>query len=308
MQASFTRSLGVVGLMAVSLTGCQSASLGKFSWNPTKWKFGRKADTALAANAANSTEAAPPPWTPTLPSQGANPGYTGAVAGNTYPQQNAASYNTGYAAVPTGYANDPSQNPWGVTPAAGAATPAPSYDQNAYATAPAMPQAGPYDAYGQPTGGTAPYTQAPQSYGAAPMTNATPSYDPASQQQYGPAPGYPQQQQQYGQPAAQMADNTRYPQSTQYDGTQQSYGAQPGYTTPAATTGYETTTPPATQQYEAWPPATQNTAPATTPGYPQQTTAPATGATTQPYRPGGTGDYAPTPGYDGTQAAPSYPQ
>lgn len=312
MHASFPRTLGVVGLLAVSLTGCQSASLGNFSWNPKNWKWGRKPDTALAANnTATTADSTANPWTPQLPSQTATPGYGAPVANNGYgPTSNQYSTAT-YPAVPTNYSADASQGAWG----AGGATAAPAYDPNAYAAAPATPQTGYYGDYGQ-TPPSAAYTQTPPSYGAAqmtaPMTQPSgASWDPATQ--YGPAPtGYPPQPQ-YGAPTAQLADNTQYPNATQYDGTQPSaagaqpaYGTQPQYGTqpaynpqPSYGTGSSYDAVPATQPQGAQP-------------YPPYQ--PATGGTTQPYRPGGTSDYAPpssnpvTPAsYDPSQSgAPAY--
>lgn len=295
MHASFSRTLGVVGLLAISLTGCQSASLGKFSWNPKNWKFGRKSDTALAANNATtpSADAAASPWTPQLPSQTATPGYGSQVPNSGY-AATSNQYGPGaYPAIPTNYAADASQTGWGQP----GATAPPSSDPNAYAGAPATPQAGYYGDYGaaQPSG----YTQPQAGYGApmtaAPTQQPANAWDPATQ--YGPAPtGYPQQPQ-YTAPAAQLADNTQYPAPTQYDGTQQApaYGAQPAYGTQpgyGAPTGYETPT----QQ-----PATQ--------GYPQQYQPTGPAPTPQPYRPGGTSDYAPSTGSQVTPASyePSQP-
>ncbi len=316
MQASFTRTLAIVGLLAVSTTGCQSSSLGKFSWKP-KWpSFGRNKDTAVASNATTGPESTAGPW---MPSQGATPGYGTPVANNGYPT--GGQYNTGYAGMPTSYtgAENP-QGAWATAPSTGSpSAPNTQYDAASYAAAPtgpaAAPQVGYYDA-GQQQPAAATYPQQPAGYGQPVAYGAQPaaqqpmnSWDPAAQ--YGPAPSSYSQPQQYGPqaaPAAQMADNTRYPAATQYDGGQQ-YTQDPN----AVPTGYE----PAPQQQEAWPPAQQGGyGPATQTSYPQYPQQPAAAPAAQPYRPGGTSDYNPAPtsgvspaSYDPSQqAAPSYQQ
>jgi hypothetical protein len=309
MHASFPRTLGVVGLLAISLTGCQTASLGKFSWNPKNWKFGKKPDTALASNttapAATTAGSTADPWQPTLPSSTATPGY-GAPAGNNSYAAASNQYSTAYPVAPTNYAADAGQSGWGTTP--------PTQDPNAYAANPAAPQAGPYVDYSQPQPQTG-YGPSP-AYGATnvPAQQPAAGWDPATQ--YGPAPSMPQQAQ-YGAPAAHLADNTQYPAATQYDGTQQpaattqqnyapqqpAYGAQPQYSTGS---GYDAAGYPAPQ--DPWPPAQQQGT-QTNPQY-----QPSTGTTPQPYRPGGTSNYTPPSqsgvvpaGYDPTYSgAPSY--
>ncbi len=310
MHASFTRTLVVVGLLATSLTGCQSTSLGKFSiWKP-KWpSFGRNKDAALASNATTGADSTASPW---MPSQGATPGYAPATANNGYGVN--GQYNTGYAGMPTSYTGaDPAQNPWSTTPATGApAAPNTQYDAAAYAAQPAAaPQTGYYDGYGQQPAAN-PYAQPAPSYApataSAPMTQGTNSWDPATQ--YGPAPSaYPQQQYApQAAPAAQMADNPRYPAATQYDGGQQwNQGAT------AAPAAYDASAAP--PQQEQWPPAQQGGYPTGTQSNPQYQQ-PAGSAAPQPYRPGGTTDYAPstnsgvTPAsYDPSpQGTPSYQQ
>ncbi len=304
MQASFTRTLVVVGLLATSLTGCQSTSLGKFSWKP-KWpSFGRNKDAAVASNATTGPDSTASPW---MPSQGATPGYAPATANNGYGVN--GQYNTGYAGMPTSYTGaDPAQNPW----ATGVPTaPNTQYDDAAYAAQPAAaPQTGYYEGYGQQQAAN-PYAQPAPSYApataSAPMTQAANSWDPATQ--YGPAPSaYPPQYAQQAAPAAQMADNTRYPAATQYDGGQQwNQGAT------AAPAAYDASAAP--PQQELWPPVQQGGYPTGTQSTPQYQP-PAGSAAPQPYRPGGTTNYAPstnsgvTPAsYDPSpQGAPIYQQ
>jgi len=306
MQASFTRTLALCGLLAVSLTGCQTPSLGKFSWKP-KWpSFGRNKDTAVASNAGTGAGSTADPW---LPSQQATPGYGAPVASNTG-YGVGGQYNTGYAGMPTSYtgAENP-QGAWNAGTGTGTPTaPNTQYDAASYAAmqnpAAAPPQVSSYD-YSQPP---AMSTYPQQTPGYAPQTAAAPpaqqpmnSWDPAAQ--YGPAPSaYAQPYGAQAAPTAQMADNTRYPSATQYDGTQQ-YGAQPyGAAPTAAPSGYSAAPP-----QEAWPPAEQGGySPAAQPASYQP----------QPYRPGGTSDYtAPAPqtstapsGYDPTYGGSAYPQ
>lgn len=288
MHASFTRTLVVAGLLATSLTGCQSTSLGKFSWKPRWPSFGRNKDAAVASNAATGADSTAGPW---MPSQGATPGYAPTTAANTG-YGAGGQYNTGYAGMPTSYTGaEGAQNSWATAPSTGAPTvPNTQYDAAAYAAAsqPAAPQTGYYDGYGQQPAAN-PYGQPAQSYApvtaGAPMTQGANSWDPAAQ--YGGAPSaYPQQYAPQGAPAAQMADNTRYPAATQYDG-----GQQWNQGTNAAPAAYDASAAP--QQQEAWPPAQTGGYPTGTQTYPQYQQPAAAGAP-QPYRPGGTTDYAPS--------------